>query len=134
MTHESRLVGANAEQEVASQFDAAGWLVRQSAELDYGRKADVQVVCPGHSVYNLQVSVGPKSVGEQERLAKRGVQDLPLTTISGAGLTAPELVCRDMCERELCPDSIAPVEFVTEFPRTPRSVAHTAFDYLYNGG
>jgi|GEM_PF-4580822 len=130
MTHEARLVGANAEQEIVGQFQsAAGWQVRQSAELDYGQKADLQVVCPGYAVHNVQVSAGPKSVGEQERLQRRGVQSLSLLTVTSAGIIAPEYACQNWCERELCPESIAPVEYTT-----PEPAPYTNFDHLYNGG
>lgn len=127
MTHEARLAGANAEQRVVGEFQAAGWITRQSATLDYGHKSDVQAVCPGRSVFDVQVSVGPKSVGEQGRLAGRGIQSLSGMALDRAGVTAPEYACSNWCERELCNESLTPID------TTPTPLAMGPTRLLYNG-
>jgi hypothetical protein len=106
MTNEARLAGQGAETRVVTEFDAAGWRVRQSAVLDYASKADLQVACPGYASFLVQVSIGPKSVGEQERLATRGVLPLSAVGLDNSGMTAPEYACTNWCQRELCADQL----------------------------
>ncbi|HEX9153732.1 MAG TPA: hypothetical protein VF809_02840 [Candidatus Saccharimonadales bacterium] len=110
MSHVSRKAGLEAEQQVIGEFTDAGWHTYTSPELDYVRKADVRAVCPGYSPFYIQVSLGPKSSGEQERLAARGVLPMSVGTLAAQEVTAAEYVCQNWCERELCSDKLTPID------------------------
>lgn len=108
MSTESLLAGFQAEVRVINELDEASWpIAATGAKLDYAQKTDVRVVCPGRAAFNLQISLGPKSIGAQHRLETRGVTPLAVTELDSAGLTAPEFVCQALCSRQLCSDRLA---------------------------
>jgi hypothetical protein len=109
MTHASKRAGIDAEARVTNELAAAGWPTETSAQLDYVAKTDVRTVCGGRRQFLVQVSLGPKSVGEQARLEARGVISLSVAALDGAGVTAPQYVCDNFCARELCAEAQTPL-------------------------
>lgn len=108
--------GGDAELRVRAELDNADWLTRQGAQLDYAQKTDVQAVCPGRSVFNLQVSLGPKSQREQRSLESRGVIPMSVSGLEASRMTAPEYICTNVCERQLCVESLAAMQPQADLP------------------
>jgi hypothetical protein len=69
MTHEAQKIGLEAEERVADLARRLGSKITQTPRLDYGGKTDLVI-----DGLPIQVSVWPKSRGEQERLKRRGIR------------------------------------------------------------
>lgn len=71
MTHEARSIGIRAEERVANLAQRLGSKVTRTPGLDYGDRTDLLV-----DELPIQVSVLPKSRGEQKRLERRGIRSV----------------------------------------------------------
>lgn len=68
---EGQRQGREAEETIAEAFNAAGWGTFTSPKHDYAHKTDVVAICPNGEVFNVQVSVNPKSKRQTATLKKK---------------------------------------------------------------
>jgi hypothetical protein len=109
MSYAAKRLGTETELRVIDELQGVDWHTETSAALDYAAKADVRTVCPGRRQFLLQVSAGPKSVGETARLDARGVVALSAVALDAAGMTTPEYICTNTCTRQLCEAAQTPI-------------------------
>lgn len=90
---EGQRQGREAEETIAEAFNAAGWGTFTSPEHDYAHKTDVVAICPNGEVFNVQVSVNPKSKRQTATLKKRDVVPISLRETTKRGVSPTVLAC-----------------------------------------